>query len=427
MSKRLTIIAIVATTVGLLSRFAAAQTVGADPTIQAGCIGCDQNTAAGQDGAGLSSARASLFPNIGRMGMGCRPHRAWGTFEALLWWGKGRTVPPLVTTSPQGTVQDDAGVLDRTGTEILFGNGTVGNQIAAGARADFGFWIDSCENLGVGAKVWGIAGDRAEYSATSPAADPILARPFYNVVLDRQDSLLVAFPGLVTGDLNVTSDSSAIGVEAYLRSSMLAGRGYNLDLIGGYHFVQLSDELTITNRSVSTNPKGFVPIGTTFDVADNFITVNDFHGGEVGFAGEARHGKWTLSGLTKLSVGNMRQRVRIDGSSAITTPNSMPTVTAGGLLALPTNMGRYSRDKVALIPEVNVTLAYRVRDWLNLSIGYNAIYWTDVVLAGDQIDMNVNPTQLNGGIQIGPDAPTFAYRNTDYWMHGLTLGATLTY
>ena len=97
------------------------------------------------------------------------------------------------------------------------------------------------------------------------------------------------------------------------------------------------------------------------------------------------------------------------------------------MLALPTNMGRYSRDKVALIPEVNVTLAYRVRDWLNLSIGYNAIYWTDVVLAGDQIDLNVNPTQLNGGIQIGPDAPTFAYRNTDYWMQGLTLGATLTY
>jgi len=420
-------IAIAVATVGLMIQSASAQTVGAYPTVPASCTSCDQNAGADHDCIGQTSAKAALFPNVGRMGIGRRPQRAWGTFEALLWWGKGRTVPPLVTTSPQGTVQDDAGVLGRTGTEVLFGNGTVGNQIAAGARADFGFWIDPCENLGIGAKVWGIDGDKTGYSASSPASDPILARPFYNVVLDRQDSLLVAFPNLVTGDINVTTDSSVIGVEAYLRSSMFAGCGYNVDLIGGYHFVQLSDELSVTSRSVSTDPGGVVPVGTTFDVADFFDTTNDFHGGEIGFTGEARHGRWTLSGLAKLSVGNMRQRVRIDGTSAITTPNSTPTVTAGGLLALPTNMGRYSRDKVALIPEVNLTLAYRLRDWLNLSVGYNAIYWTDVVLSGDQIDMNVNPTQLNGGILIGPAAPTFAYRNTDYWMHGLTLGATITY
>src|SRR6056297_3074011 len=64
---------------------------------------------------GIGGRRPRLF----------RPPHYWVTAESLLWFGKGRTMPALVTTSPAGTPQVDAGVLGRPGTQVLFGDGQV--------------------------------------------------------------------------------------------------------------------------------------------------------------------------------------------------------------------------------------------------------------------------------------------------------------
>ena len=90
-------------------------------------------------------------------------------------------------------------------------------------------------------------------------------------------------------------------------------------------------------------------------------------------------------------------------------------------------MGTYSRSVTAVIPEVGFNVAYEFRKWLRLTIGYTAIYWSNVAFAGDQIDRGVNRTQLNGGLLIGPERPAFTFHSTDYWMHGMSLGATITY
>ncbi len=59
---------------------------------------------------------------------------------------------------------------------------------------------------------------------------------------------------------------------------------------------------------------------------------------------------------------------------------------------------------------------------MRLSVGYNAIWISDVAFSGDQIDTTINPSQLSGGILIGPAQPAFAFHDTEYWLHGLTLG-----
>jgi hypothetical protein len=363
-----------------------------------------------------------------------RPARYWVTGESLLWFGKGRTTPALITTSPQGTIRDEAGVLGEPGTEILFGGGNVGDGLAAGARLDFGFWLDPCETLGVGAKIWGFEGASEGARFSGSDGNPILARPFFNVNPDfpnlpGEDSLLVVFPGLLdTGSVTAETTSDVLGTEAYLRASMLAGRGYNLDLMGGYHFVQLNDGLLVSSSSIDSNPGALPPVGTIIDTLDAFDARNAFHGGQIGFIGEIRYDCWTFSGLAKISVGNMHQAVRIDGSSTITQPGDDPVTSAGGLLAQPTNMsstvGPHSRDRTAMIPEVGVNVSYRWREHLRLTAGYSAIYWSNVVLAGDQIDRNVN---LQQNPLIGPPLPAFAFQDTDYWMHGLNLGVTLIY
>ncbi|MCE9524663.1 MAG: BBP7 family outer membrane beta-barrel protein, partial [Planctomycetales bacterium] len=42
--------------------------------------------------------------------------------EYLMWWGRGQNIPALVTTSPNGTPQNEAGVLGFPNTTTLFGN-----------------------------------------------------------------------------------------------------------------------------------------------------------------------------------------------------------------------------------------------------------------------------------------------------------------
>ncbi len=44
----------------------------------------------------------------------------WGSFEFLLWWRKSQDLPPLVTTSPEGTAADVAGVLGEPDTQVLY-------------------------------------------------------------------------------------------------------------------------------------------------------------------------------------------------------------------------------------------------------------------------------------------------------------------
>lgn len=53
------------------------------------------------------------------------PGRFWIRADWLMWWTNGEHLPPLVTSSPQGTPQGQAGVLGQPGTTILFGNSTV--------------------------------------------------------------------------------------------------------------------------------------------------------------------------------------------------------------------------------------------------------------------------------------------------------------
>ncbi len=335
-----------------------------------------------------------------------------------MWWGKGRSTVPLVTSGADGVLPN---------APVLFGDGSVGNRLAAGARADFGFWVDDCENLGLGVKVWGLNGDSTEFHGQSLNGSPVLARPFYNVVQDQEDAFLVASPGLIVGSLSADTTSTILATEAYLRSAMFTGRGYNIDFVGGYHFLRFDNDLSVFSNSMSIDPGGVVPVGTIIDVLDEFNAQNEFHGGMFGLASETRYGKWSLASVLKCSVGNMRQTIEIDGYQSVTTPNNASTITPGGILAQPTNMGTYDRDVTAWIPELTLNLGYDVRNWLRFTVGYNALWISNAAFAGDQVDRGVNPTQFGGNPLIGPARPAFTFEENDYWLHGLTIGGTVLF
>ena len=142
--------------------------------------------------------------------------RIWVQVDYLSWWGKGNPLPPLVTTSPVGTPQDQAGVLPVSATTaILYGNERVDQQTRNGGRINFGYWLIDGEFLGVEGQYLQLGQQNSTF-ATSTAQTPIIARPFTNVdpslVVPTQDAALVSFPGFevggVPGDLTVASTSA---------------------------------------------------------------------------------------------------------------------------------------------------------------------------------------------------------------------------
>ncbi|MCU0961038.1 MAG: BBP7 family outer membrane beta-barrel protein [Pirellulaceae bacterium] len=352
----------------------------------------------------------------------------YGQADLLVWWFKPNQAPALVTTSPDGTPRPSAGVLGAPGTEVLVGGGGLDDNYRPGVRLTMGYWLDDCQLSGL--EFTGFAvGDGANsgnfyaHSVGTPLS-PILARPFNNVLLGQPDSQLVAFPGLVEGSVQTETNSELYSVAVLLRRNWLRDCDRRVDLIGGYRYLRFRESLTIREQLTSTDPGGVIPVGTTFGIVDAFGTENDFHGGEVGLSTLINRGCWDFDILTKLAFGNMHQRATIGGQTAITVPTQPALLGNGGLLALPTNIGTYSWDEFALIPELNLNLRYRWSERLSLEMGYSLLWITDIARTGGQIDMNVNPSQLpaNGGNLVGPAAPLPVLDHSDMWIQGLNLG-----
>ena len=296
-----------------------------------------------------------------------------------------RNTPPLVTTSLPFTDQADAGILGLPSTNVDYGNERIGTDIRNGGRVTLSHLFNDGITYG-DVRFWGVE-DSSETFATTSANNPIIGRPFFNVGLGIDDAFLVAFPGLTDpGEIRVLSKNDLIGADAYLRRNLWDDCDGSLDILGGYQFTRLDDSIVINNTSVSASANAGVPIGTTISLFDSFRTQNEFHAASVGFLSRHYRDAITLEVLAKIAVGNMRQRVIVDGSNTTTTPGGGTSVTSGGLLALPTNIGERERNRAAISPELNVNAIYEIDDAWRVFGGYSFIYWSSVVLAGNQID-----------------------------------------
>jgi hypothetical protein len=347
-------------------------------------------------------------------------HDIFGSVEFLMWWAKGTVTPALVTTSPQGTPQVDAGVLPEA--EVLFGQDYLGKGLQAGGRATMGVWLDPDHNIGAACRVYGTTGDREQFSRSS-LGDPILARPFYNVLLDQDDALLIAFDN---GPINIVDGSISAeftnqnfwAAESYLQVMMHRDQRRRVDLVAGYQYTRLDDRLTID--STHTLRQLF---DTEIDIRDEFATRNTFHGGIIGLSSQMANGCWAIDCLAKVALGVGQQDVSINGTTAINGVLQPP----GGFLAEETNIGTYTRDKFVAIPEFTANLRYYVNHNLSFHLGYTLLFWSSVVTSGDQIDTGINPSGLFGGNIIGEERPLFEYRDMAYWVQGMNFGMSWNY
>ena len=93
-------------------------------------------------------------------------------------------------------------------------------------------------------------------------------------------------------------------------------------------------------------------------------------------------------------------------------------------------MGRRTANQFSVIPSVEMKLAYQFTERGRAMIGYDFIYWNQVVRPGNQIDRNLNQSQspiFGGGALVGLAAPLPLFNRTDFWAHGVNFGLEFRY
>jgi hypothetical protein len=351
----------------------------------------------------------------------------WDNFEFLLWWPKPEPLPPLVTASRSGVPP----VLGNNGTALIVAGHAFDNQPIAGGRFTLGFSINSAETVGIEGSYF-FLGSRTLKETISSQNNPAavsLGLPFMNSATGQEDVFLISAPGLSRGSVYVSSTNRVQGAEGNFVANLYDSQSVKLNGIVGYRFLQVVEGLAIEDqRTLLGGASTYGPI------YDGFDGHNQFNGGQIGLHADLTHGLVFCELTGKVAIGVTSEVVGISGASTIYTPTAGGVTSQtlpGGVYALPSNMGRYTHDAFAVVPEGTLRIGLKLGDVGRIYVGYNFLYLSDLARPGDQIDRTLNPVQIPtlnpGGAFSGADRPRVPYVRSDFWTQGLIIGLETRY
>jgi len=377
------------------------------------------------DGCPIEACPTPGLAAVDRVGA-CRNPRWYVGAEYLGWWTKSTQLPTLVTTS----LPADNGIVGAPSTISVLG-GSFGETLHSGGRFSGGWWFSDEQYRGLDWRFLFLFRNGSSF-ATNTNAYPVLARPFFNVNNPVGPfSEVIGAPGLASGGVAVNLDNSLWGAEINYRRFLRGNGCARLDGLIGFRYLNFTENLTITESFVRT-PNSSMAIGTPATagiVQDSFRAENNFYGGQVGLSGEVRRGRWFVNGRASVALGTVQQTAVINGGQALTFADGSVGQYQGGLLALPgSNIGTWSQNKFAVMPEVGLNVGYHITPNLRIFGGYNFLYLSNVLRASGTIDQNVDAARVPNFPVAGattpllPARPAPQFNTTDFWAQGVSFG-----
>jgi hypothetical protein len=351
--------------------------------------------------------------------------------EYLMWWMTPLRIPILATTNPD---PNRFGYLNEPGTVAVVGPGDLIGWFRQGFRVRGGWW-DASRSCALDGSFF-FLGRETEKVIIDSDRFPIITRPVFSpnprpgggVIGETGEA--VAVPGILRGLLTVEASSLLWGADANFRCCLKTTDWGQVTGLVGYRYLQLTEALEIRENIVVIGPGGTRlnvpdPPGTVVLVRDRFATENRFHGGQVGLTWERRWGPWSLWGRASVAFGITQQELEIYGIQTRIRPNQFPVSYPGGLLAAASNLGTFHGERFSVVPEVTVQAGYRLTPNWQIYLGYNFLYWTNVLRPGEQIDRVVDLTQVPNAPAVpfsGQFRPRPLFRQSDLLVTGLQLG-----
>ncbi len=347
--------------------------------------------------------------------------RLWGGVEYLLWWIKDGPLPiPLVTSG--NPLDPFPGALGQPGTRVLYGGQSLDYGALSGGRVTVGGWFD-CD------RTWGLEGtgfllDRGttSFAAGSDAlGNPPIYLPVFRSELGREGSFIISDPlRVLSGSVGIDSTSRLWGAEANGYLNLSRRPGLSVDALVGFRYLDLEERLSL--GALLSDP--VLNIDET--AADSFATRTQFYGGQLGARAAIQRGALSAELSAKVALGENHEVVDVLGATTLSGSGTTPGTFPGGVFAQPTNMGRRTHDQFAVVPEVQLKVGYDFH-CVRVTLGYDFLYWNNVVRPGNQIDHAVNQTQSLGGPLVGPAAPVPLFNRSDFWTQGITAGLEIRF
>lgn len=355
--------------------------------------------------------------------------------EYILWWipPPSTSVPVLTTGSSTATVP---GALGQPGTSILSNNSTVPIS-ASGVRVLAQYSLDANELYTIDANYMILFDQRSgsiDLVSSGAADSPVLTRPFFNPVANREDADPRALPGILSGSVSQAFQTQMQGAECNFRACSLGAdkKGFGVEALVGGRWLQLQERFTMDDRSQDlptgaafTRVDGLdTAFANTFQISDTFTTANNLLGGQVGAGVVWRYDDIRVEVLGKFAGGANLQRATIDGSTTVTNQVTGQSVTdRQGLYAQRSNIGSYTQTSFAWIPELDVNFSFYLTSAIRAKVGYSLLAFINVVRPSDVIDRTVNVQPLLAPTQLGVARPAFqGMTESSILLQGLCVG-----
>jgi hypothetical protein len=364
--------------------------------------------------------------------------RSWIGADYLMWWFKDAPVPvPLVTTSNAA----DAGIVGRPSTQVLFGNQSLDAGLQSGVQLNMGLWLDNEEVFGLEASGFFFAArNYTNFSEHTGNPNQLLAVPYINPSSGPAAFIISGTNpntgSAIVGSITATSSTSLWGVELNGLANLIRNKNFQLNLLVGFRNVDLQESLDMNYVAQGAPGSGSGPLYNA-TLADQFTTRNQFYGGQLGLTGEWSKGFFYGSAVGKIALGINHETVNVNGQFVDSNGTFFSTYGAGpgGLLAQRTNIGSYTSNPFAVVPEFQLRLGVNLMQNVQAFIGYDFLFMSHVVRPGDQVDSVINPSQAGpnasgGGIAsvlTGSARPMPLFNESTFWAQGFSIGLQITF
>jgi hypothetical protein len=362
------------------------------------------------------------------------PRPTWRVdVDYIAWWFHNGNLPSLLNTAPENNATTSGTAADPNARALFPKSDGISYNSISGIRFGVGYSLDDDGH-------WAVEGngfflDRPSIGAFFAGTNgtPFLTRPFFNVA------------SLAEGGYDVSSKFSGFsGNIAFDASSRFWGWEANVayfddwknskvnKVVFGFRALTLTESLSVLENAFGVAGFQGTPIAAdqTDQILDSFNTTNHFYGAQVGVNFRWACGPVAFDFLPKIAVGVNHETLHTFGSTTLLAPDGTILAGApGGILALASNSGHFSRDELTVVPEINLKISCDLTCCTRLHLGYNLIYMSSVVRPGDQVDRRIDPQQVPSDLAFSPTTatpfPRGWFRDTDFFAHGVNFGVEL--
>jgi len=283
----------------------------------------------------------------------------------------------------------DAPVLLRSGGAagpVAYGGSRIATPTQAGLGLNAGIWMNEARTLGFDAGFLYVNGTGSE----------TVIGPTNAVELNLPPNLTLADPATGTaGAFQAGISTLFASADVNQRTNLFCGANARLDSLVGYRFARLADDFEVYGKRLGST-------GEIVRFRDESHVTNDFHGGQVGLAGEVREGKWFLSGSGKIAFGVVFSDTTVQGRF-----RTGGTVEPVGHFATAERSGMRNESQFAALPAGGFSLGRRIGEHGRVAGGYQFLYQSRVFR--------------------GPAALTGESATTGFWIQSLSLTAEWRY